>query len=140
MKNITAYKIRKIKLFIALSLLAGLLGCGSGGGGGEGIMSSEHGGTETVEPAPDPAVDKSITLTWSRPTANSDGSDLDDLFGYKIYYGSSSSNYTQSIDVGISTSAVISGLSSGSWCFATTAYDDAGNESEYSNEACTTIS
>ena len=129
------HSIRQIKLFIALGLLLSLLGCGRGGGGTEGILSSQFRGTKSVEPADD----KSITLTWSSPTTNSDGSDLNDLVGYKIYYGPSSSNYTQSIDAGTSTSAVISGISSGSWCFATTAYDDAGNESDYSNEACTTI-
>jgi hypothetical protein len=139
MKKITLFNMSKIKLLLAIGLLVSLMGCG-GGGHSEGILSTALRGTDSVAPAPDSAVNQSITLTWNRPNANSDGSDLNDLVGYKIYYGPSSNNYTQSIDVGISTGAVISGLSAGSWCFATTAYDDAGNESDYSNEACTTIS
>lgn len=126
-------------------LLVMLWGCGSGGGGNSGSSgaggnaSSEPAGGGNSDPAPGSSTDNSITLAWDKPDANSDGSDLTDLAGYKIYYGTSSSNYTQSIDVGQITSAVISNLSPGTWCFATTAYDTAGNESNYSNEACKTI-
>jgi hypothetical protein len=55
--------------------------------------------------------------------------------GYNIYYGTSSGNYTQSIDVGSSTSCVISGLQPGAtYYMAVTAYDDSRNESGFSNE------
>ncbi len=114
-----------------LIFLLTLWGCGSGGSG-----SGESGSNE---PGSGSSTDNSITLAWNKPDSNSDGSDLNDLAGYKIYYGTSSNNYTQSIDAGNITSAVISNLSSGTWCFATTAYDKAGNESDYSNEACKVI-
>jgi len=55
--------------------------------------------------------------------------------GYVIYYGTSSGNYTQFIDVGKSTSCVISGLEAGAtYYLAVTAYDDSRNESGFSNE------
>jgi len=55
--------------------------------------------------------------------------------GYVIYYGTSPGNYTQSIDVGNSTSCVISGLQAGAtYYMAVTAYDDSRNESGFSNE------
>ncbi len=129
LKNVFRPRIMIVFIFV-LSLAA----CGGGSGSGSG--SSEFGESSTGTA---PAADKSITLSWGEPTTNSDGSPLNDLVGYKIYYGDSSSNYTQTIDVGNYTSAVISSLSSGTWCFATTAYDTSGNESDYSNEACTTI-
>lgn len=55
--------------------------------------------------------------------------------GYVIYYGTSSGNYTQSIDVGNETSCAISGLQAGAtYYMAVTAYDDSRNESGFSNE------
>jgi hypothetical protein len=131
--------------FIMLFFLLTLLGCGSGGSGGgggdvsNGNASIESGDSGSTGPGPGSSTDNSVTLAWDRPDSNSDGSDLNDLAGYKIYYGTSSNNYTQFIDVGNITSAVISNLSAGTWCFATTAYDTAGNESDYSIEACKAI-
>jgi hypothetical protein len=78
----------------------------------------------------------SITLAWDPPTENTDGSSLTDLASHKIYYGTSSSNYTESIDVGNATDVTIDNLSPGLWCFAATAYDASGNESDYSTELC----
>lgn len=81
----------------------------------------------------------SVTLSWQAPLTDENGSTLNNLAGYKIYYGVSSNNYTRSIDVGSSTSVVISNLSQGKWCFAVTAYKASGLESKYSNEMCKTI-
>ena len=58
-----------------------------------------------------------------------------DLAGYKIYYGTSSRNYSTHIDAGLNTSFVIRGLDDQiEYFFALTAYDTAGNESGYSSE------
>ena len=81
----------------------------------------------------------STTLAWEDSTTNADGTPLTDLAGYKVYYGNFSGNYTVSVDVGNLTGAIISNLESGTWCFAVTAYDTSGNESEYSDEACKTV-
>ncbi len=79
-------------------------------------------------------------LTWDPPTTNTDGSPLTDLGGYRIYYGVSSGNYTQSIDVGNVTTYQVTGLTDGvTYYFAVTAYDISGNESDYSNEVYKTI-
>lgn len=40
-----------------------------------------------------------VSLSWNPPTANTDGSQLTDLAGYKVYYGTISGYYTQQIDV-----------------------------------------
>lgn len=54
--------------------------------------------------------------------------------GYKVYYGSASGNYTQSIDAQTATSIAVPSLTAGqTYYFAATAYNSA-NESGYSNE------
>ena len=76
----------------------------------------------------------SITLTWTPPTTNTDGTALTDLAGYRVYYGTSSGSYGSPIDVGNVSTYVISNLAAGSYYFAVTAYDTAGIESNFSNE------
>jgi PKD repeat protein len=57
------------------------------------------------------------------------------LAGYKIHQGNSSLNYDFPIDVGNWTSCTIGDLLEGeTYYFAVTAYDNYGNESDYSNE------
>lgn len=81
-----------------------------------------------------------VTLSWTPPTTNSDGTPLTDLAGYKVYSGVSSGNYTQNVDVGNVTSYTATSLSVGTtYYFAVTAYDTSGNQSIFSNEMNTTI-
>jgi len=80
------------------------------------------------------------TLSWDAPTTNEDGTPLTDLAGYKVYYGTSSGNYSQSIDVGNVTTYVVNNLTEGlTYYFTATAYDILANESKYSNEVSKTI-
>ena len=68
-----------------------------------------------------------IKFTWDQnPEA--------DLKGYKIHRGASSRVYTDVVDVGNTIEYRWMSLPDGEWYFAATAYDVAGNESEYSNE------
>ena len=78
-------------------------------------------------------------LSWDPPTTNADGTPIEDLAGYNIYYGTSSGSYSQNIDVGDVTTYIVAGLNDGTYYFAVTAYDTSGNESEYSNEVSKTI-
>jgi hypothetical protein len=81
------------------------------------------------------AYAESVTLAWDAPTTNADGSVLEDLAGYRVYYGTISGNYSTNIDVGMDTTAQIILPNNGStYYFATTAYDTSGNESGFSNE------
>ena len=81
----------------------------------------------------------SVTLSWDEPTTNADGTSLEDLGGYNIYYGMSSGNYSNSVNLGRQPGATISNLSAGTWCFAVTSYDLSGNESDFSGDVCTVI-
>ncbi|MBI1911384.1 MAG: fibronectin type III domain-containing protein [Deltaproteobacteria bacterium] len=80
------------------------------------------------------------TLSWTAPATNTNGSQLADLTGYKVYYGTASGSYSNIIDVGNVTSYKVANLSSGTtYYFAVTAYNSVGTESAYSNEATKTI-
>jgi hypothetical protein len=62
-----------------------------------------------------------------------------DMAGYRVYYGRTSSDYSNSADTNNETEVYISNLTPGQWCFAVTAYDATFNESGFSLEACTVI-
>ena len=74
-------------------------------------------------------------LGWDEPTRNEDGSYLDDLAGYRLYYGYRPGDYSYVANVNKAFSSVrMSGLSTTTWYMAVTAYDYFGNESQFSNE------
>jgi len=64
---------------------------------------------------------------------------LEDLTGYKVYYGASPGEYSEVVDVGNVTSYTASKLPPGSHYFAVTAYNSVGDESEYSDEVSKTV-
>lgn len=71
-----------------------------------------------------------VTLEWD-PVIHPD------LAGYMVYYGTSSLDYNETMDVGNWTSVTIAGLEEDvTYYFAVTAYSAYGEESEYSNEVC----
>lgn len=80
-------------------------------------------------------------MTWSAPTTNTDGSALTDLAGYRIYYGTSSTALTQTVDVASasSTSYVVQNLASGTWYFSVSALTNTGSESAPSGVVSKTI-
>ncbi len=111
--------LRKILTCSAcLALILGLTGCG-------GVEGDSSGG--------------SITLSWSAPNTNADGTTLSDLSGYKVYYGLESRNYSDNVDVGGNNNVSIGGLSEGDWYFSVVACDTSGNESTFSNEVSIAI-
>ena len=87
------------------------------------------------------AATGSVTLTWTAPTTNSDGSALTDLIAYKIHYGTSQGNYPNEIRIdnpGITT-YVIDNLSANTYFFVSTSINSGEIESDYSNVASKTI-
>ena len=64
-----------------------------------------------------------------------DGNEEPDLAGYKIYFGQTSGSYDTCIDVGMTLEHEMTALQdTGLYYFAVTAYDSAGNESDFSQE------
>jgi azurin len=79
-------------------------------------------------------------LSWQAPTQNVDGSALTNLAGYRVYWGSSPRNYSQSalVNGGTTTQHQVT-LTAGTWYFAVTARNTDGGESGFSNEVSKTV-
>jgi hypothetical protein len=108
-KSVRIYPKRDFYLFLGLVILFCTMSAGF-----PAFIDEAHSANSTVtwDPSPDPSVR-----------------------GYFIYYGTSSGNYTQRIDVGDARTCTISGLQEGAMYYiAATAYDSSGNESGFSNE------
>jgi hypothetical protein len=73
-----------------------------------------------------------VSLAW-------DPSISEDVVGYKIYYGNFSGSYHSFRTVTNRTTYTVTGLADGTYYFAVTAFDSAGNESGYSNEVSTVV-
>jgi putative Ig domain-containing protein len=72
----------------------------------------------------------SATLSWTPPTANSDGSSLNNLAGYRIYYGTKPDALATSIQItnpGL-TNYTVGNLNSGTYYFSIAAYTADGVE------------
>jgi len=75
----------------------------------------------------------SVSLAWD-PSPDSIVS------GYTIYYGAATRQYTNSIDVGLVTNAIVGNLNRGvTFFFAVTAHTTNLLESDFSNEVSTKI-
>ena len=87
------------------------------------------------------ASNGTATINWTPPQANTDGSALSNLAGYRIHYGTSSSALTQTVDIAQAglTSYTLTNLTTGIWYFGVSAYSSAGTESALSNVASKTI-
>ncbi|TKB62394.1 MAG: hypothetical protein E8D49_01425 [Nitrospira sp.] len=84
--------------------------------------------TGGTAPPPPSGGGGSAIMTWNANTES-------DLAGYRVYYGTSSRNYPNSISVGKVTSATINGLTVGTtYYIALKAVDASGNLSGYSAE------
>src|SRR5688572_15131059 len=84
----------------------------------------------------------SATLSWTPPTENSDGSSLTNLAGYRVHYGRSPTQLSQTVEITNSSLStyVVENLSSGTWYFAVVTVNTGGTTSVLSNVAAKTIS
>lgn len=83
------------------------------------------------------AATGSVTLNWTAPTQNTDGTPLTDLTGYAFYYGTTSGSYPNRIQVNDPslTTYVVDNLPPATYYFVAVALKGNGTESNYSNEA-----
>jgi hypothetical protein len=102
------------------------------------VITANDGRTSTSLPAFAIVVagagNGSAQLTWTAPTQNTDGTPLSNLAGYHVVYGRSESTLDQRVEIAnasVSTYTV-TGLASGMWYFAVSAYSS-GGESAISN-------
>ena len=97
------------------------------------------------------AMAGTVILGWKPPTTDVSGTILTNLAGYKIYWGTSSRNYTNSVNVPICNGCpspigtedeyhCLAQFQPGvTYYFAATAYNTSGAESGYSNEVSRTM-
>ncbi|MEO8064608.1 MAG: hypothetical protein ABI821_17870 [Pseudomonadota bacterium] len=83
----------------------------------------------------------SSTVSWTKPTKNTDNSSLTNLTGYKVMFGNSASalNQSKSISDPNATSTTIAALASGTWYFAVRAVNASNVESDNSAVVSKTI-
>ncbi len=82
-----------------------------------------------------------VTLSWTAPTTNTDGTTLTDLAAYRIRYGTVRGSYPNRIEIsnpGITT-YVIDNLNANTYYFVLTSLNSQNIESAFSNEASTTV-
>lgn len=82
------------------------------------------------------------TVSWTPPTSNTDGSALNNLAGYRVMYGRSANDLSQSVEIdnpSVST-YVVDNLASGTWYFAVVAVTTQGGSSDLSNVASKSVS
>jgi Putative Ig domain len=87
------------------------------------------------------AANGSVVLSWTVPTANTDGSALTDLAGFVILYGQSAGNLNQQIPIAdpTVTSYQLGNLTSGTWYFAIVSVNSSAQQSSPTNVVRTTI-
>jgi hypothetical protein len=83
----------------------------------------------------------SLSLSWTAPTQNADGSVLTDLAGYRIYYGTVPGNYTNQvrIDNPTVTTYLIENLLPDTYYVVATAVNSLSLESSYSAMVTKTV-
>jgi len=93
-----------------------------------------------VAPSPTPVAPTPTngvaTLNWLPPIENIDGSTLDDLAGYKIYYGASPDSFANVISIsnpGLSSFVIDNLTTNTTYYFTITALNSRGIESRFSN-------
>jgi len=143
--------------FVGLMLLGSaalaLAGCGndsgmSSGGASTGgtappTVADQAGSTTSGSATSPPAsgASSSVTFSWTPPTENSNGSQLTNLAGYKIHYGTASQDYSEVVALNNPSlnRYVLDSLPRGTYYFAITAYNSAGIESPLSGEITATL-
>jgi hypothetical protein len=82
-----------------------------------------------------------VTLSWTPPLTNSDGTTLGNLAGYRIYYGPTAGSYPKRINIngaGLSRYDV-TGLAAGTYYFVMTSVNSVGVESAPSEPVAITL-
>ena len=83
-------------------------------------------------------ISGNVSLSWTKPTQNTDGSVLTDLAGYKLYYGTDPNNLSNTIDIasGNTLSYTVQGLTAGTlYYFSISSYNVLLEEGPRSNTA-----
>ena len=124
------YNFSRLGYFLALILVLPLAACSSGD---DGLSGGNSGGTGLNVPA----------LTWIAPSEREDGTVLilSEIAGFRVHYGTSSGNYSDTIEINdhTTTQAVLDSIPSGTYYVVVTTLDTDGRESIFSAEVLVTL-
>lgn len=130
-------------LALAALICVGLAACNDSGSSAVPSSAASTGASTSATSPASTASDKAVTLSWSPPTHNSDGSSLSNLAGYTLHYGTSSEDYTGSIEITNPTATryVLNGSNfpAGTYYFAISAYNAQQVSSALSGEVSVTV-
>jgi hypothetical protein len=133
---------RLTQIALAMLICTTLGACHAPDSTSTGSATSNAASSDTTSSTADPTV-KSITLSWSPPTQNSDGTALTNLAGYTLHYGTTPEDYTGSIEITnpTATSYVVSdsNFPAGTYYFAISAYNAQQVSSSMSGEVAVTL-
>ena len=81
------------------------------------------------------AATGAVTLNWTPPTENEDGTQLMDLAGYRLYWSRNGGAYSPPVTINNPsvTRYFVDNLAPGTYEFVATSLNGAGVESRYSN-------
>jgi hypothetical protein len=76
-----------------------------------------------------------VSVTWDPPDGNTDGTPMNNLAGYRFYWGEASHSYSSTVDVGSLMTVTVRNLQQGhAFFFTVSAYNSNGNESVLAEE------
>lgn len=138
--------LRIARVALAALVCASLIAChdsGSSAGGNTAAAGTGVAKSATGTASQGGTTDKSVTLSWNPPTQNSDGSSINNLAGYTLHYGTSSEDYTGSIEITSPTATSYavsdSNFPPGTYYFAISAYNAQQVSSSLSGEITVTV-
>jgi hypothetical protein len=125
--------LKALKLICSVLAVLWLAGCHDDASGVTTVPASAVGNVH--------ATVGMATLSWVAPTTDTNGDALNNLGGYRIYYGLGASDLRQTVNIAnVGTQTyVINNLGSGTWYFAVKALTNTGVESALSQVVSKTI-
>jgi hypothetical protein len=138
-------RVNAARLSLTACALATALLAACGGGTSDGTTASPA--ADTSAPA-DPgtsgagtATMGALSLSWTAPATNDDGTPISDLAGYRVYYGTASGYYTDNVTISnpSTVTATISNLPADTYYVVVRAFNSVNIESKASNEVSKTI-
>lgn len=135
---------------LLLACAAVLSGCGGGSEGaspGASRQADESSLAAGIErrkgrvPPGTTSSNGSVTLSWTAPTLNVDGTPLTDISGYRLYFGSGTGNMTllASVTDPTTTSRNLTGVASGTYYFSVAVVNSAGEASDLANPVIVSV-
>lgn len=130
--------LNPLNTLLVLILILELAACGGGNNHSNGNEATYIAATDYNSNLIEDKTNGVTTVIWDAPTTTVEGDSLSmsAITGYRLYYGNSPVDYTNTIDIGDAyrMSTTIIDLPAGTYYFAITTVDIDGRESDYSNK------